>query len=134
MKKNRAFGSILAALGILVLVTPRYILPVCEFVSPGHELSSCSFMFKAELGLGFVAIAISLAMFLSRTDDALKWLSFSSIFTGAAVLAMPNVTGYCLSPRMPCHYGAVPALRIIGGLIVIVSITGFFAAKTRRQA
>ncbi len=130
--KNRAFGSVLFILSALVIVVPRYILPVCEFVLPGHEHAVCSFMYKAEAAVGVVAMALSAAMFFSKTADALRWLAFAAFFAGGTVIAAPGFVGYCQSPRMPCHYGAVPGLKLVGGLIALVSAAGFLAAGRKK--
>jgi hypothetical protein len=47
---------------------------------------------------------------------------------------LPEKFGYCLSPRMPCHYGMVPAVRFLS-VIGILTMTGvvFMIAKSSRK-
>jgi hypothetical protein len=47
---------------------------------------------------------------------------------------LPDKFGYCLSPRMPCHYGMVPAVRFLS-VIGILTMTGvvFSIAKSSRK-
>jgi hypothetical protein len=38
---------------------------------------------------------------------------------------LPEIFGYCLSPRMPCNYGMVPAVRfvaVVGMLVMVVAL------------
>lgn len=132
MKKNRILGLVLFLLGALVILSPRYILPVCEFTKSGHQLSSCSYMARAEMTLGFLIASVSVAAFISKSAEALRWLMFIAFFISVAVLALPHILGYCASPQMPCNYGTVPMLRLLGGLILIISIIGFFSARERK--
>ena len=131
MKKNGVFGFIFSLIGFLIILTPRYILPVCEYTRESHALSSCSYMGKAEMLFGFVMVGIALGSFFSKTNEALKWLMPPALFTAISVIALPTVTGYCASPHMPCNYGTVPMLRLLGGIAVIVSILGFFLSRDK---
>ncbi len=131
--KNRGFGAAFFFLGLLVLLAPRYILPVCEYSIPGHGVSTCSYMGRAEWIIGFIAMGLAIGVFFSKSADALRWLSFGFVFVSAAVLGAPAVIGYCASPRMPCHYGTVPLLRLLGGIMLLASMAGLFAAREKKK-
>jgi hypothetical protein len=128
--KSRIFGSALLIFGLLITLTPRYILPVCEFY--GKPKMACSYMARAELFMGLIILSIAIGAFLSKTPDALRWLMFTALFAGASVIVIPEVLGYCPSPQMPCHYGTVPLLRLLGGLTVITAAVGFVISKPRK--
>ena len=132
MKKNAVFGFIFSLIGFLIILTPKYILPVCEYTRESHALSSCSYMGKAEMLFGFVMVGIALGSFFSKTNEALKWLMPPALFTAISVIALPTVTGYCASPHMPCNFGTVPLLRLIGGVAGILAIVGFVLAREKK--
>jgi hypothetical protein len=54
--RNRTAGSIVFVLGLLVALTPRYILPVCEFA--GKKPMNCGFMGRTEILIGIIVIAL----------------------------------------------------------------------------
>jgi hypothetical protein len=116
-------------LGALVSLTPRYILPVCEFY--GKQRMACSYTGEAELFVGLIMVSISLAAFLSKVKETLKWLMFVAFFAGLSVILIPEVLGYCPSPNMPCHYGTVPLLRLLGGLSVLGSLAGLVMSRVQ---
>jgi hypothetical protein len=125
--KNRVVGSITFALGLLVALTPRYILPVCEWA--GKKPMNCGYMGRAEIFIGVIVISIAVGAFLSRGAEALRWLMLVGLVTGVMVVLLPQVLGYCPSSQMPCHYSTVPMLRLLGGLLVITSVAGIVMAK-----
>jgi len=125
--RNKAFGILLFLPGILILLTPRYILPVCEFY--GKPRMACSYTGKAELFIGLILISISFGAFFSRSTEALKWLMFVAFFAGLSALLVPEVLGYCANRGMPCNYGTVPMLRLLGLSTLIISIVGFLISR-----
>lgn len=89
-------------------------------------------MARAEITLGFILAALSVGLFISRGIHALRWLMFSAFLISIAVLLLPDILGYCASPQMPCNYGTVPMLRLLGALILILSLAGFFSAREKK--
>jgi hypothetical protein len=129
--RGKIFGAIFLFLGLLVALTPRYILPTCEFY--GRPKMACSYTAGAELFAGLIIVAKALASLFSKTSETLRWLMFVAFFAGISVLLIPEVLGYCPSSQMPCHYGTVPMIRLLGGLAMVSSIAGFFLSGDRRQ-
>jgi hypothetical protein len=111
--------------GILFFLVPRYILPACEFV--GFARMHCSDTAQAERVVGAILIVVSgVTSFVKSKRTPLVSAIFSILVFGLA-LWIPDKFGYCQSPRMPCHYGMVPAIRflsIIGILIMIGAVLG----------
>ncbi len=106
--------------GALLVVVPRYVLPACEY--EGLPRMHCSDTAHAEMLVGALLVA---AGALSIDAERLA-LSAASAVAACALLAvawfMPDVHGYCASPRMPCHYGMVPAVRfvvVLGGAVLV---------------
>lgn len=108
--------------GILFFLVPRYVLPACEYA--GYARMHCSDTAQAEQVIGAALIAVSGMTFLVRsTSMPLVSAVLSTIVFGIAFW-LPDKFGYCLSPRMPCHYGMVPALRFlsISGILAMIGV------------
>ncbi|MBF0559806.1 MAG: DUF4418 family protein [Nitrospirae bacterium] len=120
--KNKIIGGLLLFVGALILLTPRYIFPTCEY--QGFKAMACSYTGTAEMFAGFIIITASAGMFFSKSNEALRWLSLTVFAAGVTVVLLPEKIGYCHSSEMPCHYATVPALRLFGALTLIISLTG----------
>jgi hypothetical protein len=130
MKKLVAFTALIS--GILFIISPRYILPACEYA--GFSRMHCSDTAQAEQVIGALLIAVSGMTFLFKfTSMPLIGAILSAIMFGVSFW-LPDKFGYCLSPRMPCHYGMVPAVRFLS-VIGILTMTGvvFSIAKSSRK-
>jgi len=68
-----------------------------------------------------------------------KWMPLAVAILSAVLFGLafwiPGIYGFCLSPRMPCNYGMVPAIRfisVIGFLIMngaIIALASSYAKK-----
>jgi hypothetical protein len=130
MKKLVAFTALVS--GTLFILIPRYILPACEY--EGFPRMHCSDTAHAEQVVGAVLIVVSCMTFLVRstTMPLISAILLAIVF--AVSFWLPDKFGYCLSPRMPCHYGMVPAVRFLS-VIGILTITGvvFRIARSSRK-
>jgi hypothetical protein len=120
---NRKFGIAFLLIGLMLVLVPRYILPVCEY--QGYNPMSCSNTAVAEMFIGFVVMAAAAGLFFSRGAGSLRWLSLAILASGISVLWIPEAIGYCRSDRMPCNYATVPVLRLLGVLLILSSLAGF---------
>jgi hypothetical protein len=117
------------ACGMLFFLVPRYVLPACEYA--GYSRMHCSDTAQAERVVGAVLIVVSGSTFLVRwTMMPLVGAILSTIVFGIAFW-LPDIFGYCLSPKMPCHYGMVPAVRFLSiiGFLTMIGII-FIIAKS----
>lgn len=130
MKKLVAFTSLIS--GILLIIIPRYILTACEY--GGFPRMHCSDTAQAELVMGALLIAVSAMTFLVKSATMPLIGAILSIIVFGISFWLPEKFGYCLSPRMPCHYGMVPAVRFLS-VIGILTMTGvvFMIAKSSRK-
>lgn len=118
--------------GILLILLPRYILPACEF--EGFPHMHCSDTARAEQVTGMIVTAIGIAMFFFKRRELMITSVVIACIMFAVSFWLPDKIGYCLSPRMPCHYGMVPGVRFIditGLVIMIIGIIGL--TKTYRK-
>ena len=121
------------ACGILFFLVPRYVLPACEYA--GYSRMHCSDTAQAERVVGAVLIVVSGLTFLVRwTMMPLVSAILSTIVFGIAFW-LPDIFGYCLSPKMPCHYGMVPALRFLSilGFLTMIGIVIIIAKSSGKK-
>lgn len=115
------------AVAAIIVLTPQVIFPVCE------ELMRCHYSYMAEIGTAAVVVAASVAAMLSRGLEAPRVLSMVTAVCGAFVALYPSsLIGVCGSTRMACHYGLLPVWNIMGGILILLSVAMFFAAREER--
>jgi hypothetical protein len=131
MTISMKFGIILLLMGLLVLLTPRYIMPTCEY--QGFSKMACSYTGTAEMFLGAIVMMAAAGMVLSGSRETLRWSGLTSIAAGLSVILVPEALGYCHNSRMPCNYGTIPVLRLLGGLIMFLSLAGFLISLRREK-
>jgi len=109
--------------GILLILVPRFILPVCEY--EGYPAMHCSDTARAEYVVGALLLASGIGAFLLKSTRTSIIVAAVSIILYIVAFLLPDLYGYCHSSRMPCNYGTVPGIRfiaIIGGIIMVVAI------------
>ncbi len=130
-KTPRGAGIAIALTGVLTVLTPRYILPVCEFV--GRPVMHCSETARWEMALGAAIVCAGAALIAVGRPLARAAIGLLVVVGGGMVVGLPEVIGYCASPRMPCHYGAIPAMRILGVVTAIIG-TGVILKGFKRRS
>lgn len=123
---QKMIGIVLFLMGLMVVLVPRYILPVCEY--QGYSKMACSYTALSEMFMGITVMVSSLGIFFSKSGESQRWLALTLITSGTSVLLIPVVIGYCHSSNMPCNYGTIPVLRLAGILIILVSLGGFLVS------
>jgi hypothetical protein len=121
MKKLVALTAL--STGVLLLLVPRYILPACEY--EGFARMHCSDTARAEFIVGAMLMVVGGMTFFARAVKPLIITVFVTCILYGVSFRLPDIYGYCLSPRMPCNYGMVPAVRFIavfGTLVMIVAL------------
>lgn len=109
--------------GILLLLVPSVILPICEY--RGFPAMHCSDTALAEYLIGTLLVVAAAAIFFARKESHLLAIESAALLLCLAAFIAPDLVGYCQSPRMPCHYGTVPALKFLSvaaGLGLLISI------------
>jgi len=120
MKKMVAITALVS--GAFLILTPRYILPACEYegFSPMH----CSDTARAEYVVGALLMLLGGILYFITSAKALITGAGAAILMYVVAYQLPDTFGYCHSSRMPCNYGMVPGIRFIavaGALIMIVA-------------
>ena len=110
--------------GLFFVLVPRYVLPACEYA--GYTRMHCSDTAQAEQVAGAVLIVVfGMTILVKSKMMPLVGAILSSIVFVIAFW-LPDKFGYCPSPRMPCHYGMVPAVRFISIIGILIMIGAMF--------
>jgi len=120
-------------LGILVLLTPYIIAPVCagflELKVGRLVPMKCHWTAQAELLLGGMLVLTSLLLFTKVKGKSLIGIFIAILGLGILLLPQQWVIGVCLSPEMSCR---TTLLWLVGeGLLVMAS--GVLIWKTFKE-
>lgn len=141
---NKSVSAILVILlGLLVILIPTYILPVCPpseiIINHEHHMTykfmKCHWTAQAEIGVGVVIALIGLCMLLIKSALIRLGLSLSLIIITLLVAALPTVLiGVCPGEMMDCHIGTLPALLLLSAILLIVAIVNAIYLKRHSMA
>jgi len=123
MKKLVALTAL--ATGVLLLLVPRFILPTCEY--EGYPYMHCSDTARAEYLVGAMLATVGCVTFFAKKLKLPLFGAITAFVLYGVAFLLPDIMGYCRSPRMPCTYGTVPAVRFItvtGAVTMIVAVAG----------
>lgn len=135
-KSRISFGSLFVVFGLLLYVFPRYLLPVCTFKDMMVETASgaripmkCHYAMTGLTVLAFLAAGLGVLFFFARRRESRVLLSIMgalmSLFTILTPLVLPGVCG---DPKMPCRYGTLPGVVVLGAMGCIVALGALAAA------
>jgi fucose 4-O-acetylase-like acetyltransferase len=134
MKKLASLTAL--ASGVLLVLVPRFILPPCEY--EGYPAMHCSDTARAEYLVGALLVLVGGTAFFAKTAKLSLTGAAAALILYAAAYLLPDSIGYCRSPRMPCNYGMVPAVRFIsavGAVTMIIACSGIVnSVRTKGKA
>ena len=115
--------------GLLLVLVPRFILPVCEF--SGYQPMHCSDTARAEQYAGILLACAGIAVLLLHRPGMVLAALVAVIGLCAAALSFPGIYGYCKSPKMPCNYGTVPSIRLIAVVTAAIALIASISVVKR---
>ncbi|MHB1390425.1 MAG: DUF4418 family protein [Thermoleophilia bacterium] len=142
MKKSSqiATGAGIAALGVLVAITPRYIFPVCEYFGVRMEVGSgsvpmgCYYTSRGALLAGFLILLIGITITMAK-PAAMQSLALVLAGAGLAVIAIPTfLLPICHNPDMHCNHGTQPMLIVLGLLTMMMAGWTAFGFRSNAPA
>lgn len=135
-KRQGIISAIVFILGLLLILGPVYLFPVCQYKGMMIELKNgglmpmkCSYTARAEIVLA--VLTISIGIFLQARQSGSRRLLYGLLLIIAIlVILVPTwLIGVCMSPTMPCRAGTLPFLELIGGLLIAVSVFGLVSER-----
>ena len=139
-KQSKILAGILILIGLLVVLTPWYIFPVCEIAEKsgtmqmdagsdnGMNMNSgthmkCWYTAEAETGVGALIILTGAALLALPGRVSRKTAGIIGGILGLIVILVPTVlVGVCSTPDAPCRIGTLPALILLGAITLITGI------------
>ena len=136
MRKPDVTGTLTAAAGLLIVLTPNWLLPVCEglleLASGKHVPMRCFWTARAEMVMGGLILLAGLMLAFIRSAEGRRRLSHQIAFLGLATILIPLfIIPTCDNPDMACNVGTKPALLLLGGITLAL---GLFGSRLPRPA
>lgn len=129
--KHKLISVIIMFIGILVAIGPHFIFPVCKVTS--DMVMRCHYTAEMSIGLGLALIGLGILNFISQSIEFSKGLYCALSIFGALIIATPTVLiGVCDSPMMHCHTTTRPVLILLGIIVIILSVIGYFFLRSTR--
>jgi len=127
-KMTRGIGALLVLLGIIIILTPWFIFPVCEIYGSFVETKTgmklpmpCGYSARAETGVGAMIVVAGGLLIARRTPETKQAVGVFSIAAGVLVILFPTVLiGMCRLADHPCRQLTLPALEILGAAVIII--------------
>ncbi len=127
-KNVNLYGVLLVILGILIILVPWIIFPVCEMegnyvvTAAGAKLPmTCGWTARAESGVGALIVVGGGLLIARSSAETRQAVGVFSIVAGALVILFPTVLiGMCRVVTHPCRMTTLPALEILGVIVIII--------------
>ena len=121
--KNRFIVSIATIiLGILVVLIPNAIFPVCESM---EMKMSCYYSGQAVTGVGILITLLGIAALFIGNENIRLGISIAQVLNAILVLALPlKLTGLCKMESMDCRKATLPAWIVVSVLLIIINVAG----------
>jgi uncharacterized membrane protein len=120
-KMNIIIGAIVVVLGLLIALGPQFLFKVCPIHEEGG-FSHCHWSAQAEIGMGFLVVALGVCMIVLREPKTQLGLAIAAFLASFVTLAIPHtLIGGCAMATMACHRVAFPALTVESVILLIVS-------------
>jgi len=127
-KMVNGIGALLVFLGIVIILTPWIIFPVCEVQGSFMQTASgmkvpmtCGWTARAETGVGALVILAGGLLIARSTPETRQTVGIFSIALGALVILFPTVLiGMCKVAEHPCRMTTLPALELLGVIVIII--------------
>ena len=138
MKSRLIAGMATLAVGLLFILVPLYLFPVCEktLITTGNVVvpMKCFWTARMAAGLGAVIAVLGLLTCLSRSAGVRLGMAVSSLLLGLLAIAIPGfLIGVCMNEAMPCHMGTLPALYLLAAILLILSLASILHLRGKMK-
>lgn len=123
MKNRIVFALAFILLGLLVILAPTVLFPVCE----SEKKMACYYTKEAEIGIGILIAALGVVYFFLKNKSARLGIAVAEFFSAGLVLLYPlKLTGLCKMSDMACRVKTLPALIVLAVLLLAVALGDLF--------
>lgn len=128
---------ILIVLGILLVVSPWTIAPVCEVDGMYAKLANgknfpmpCGWTARAEIGVGALTILAGALLAFAQSAEAKRMIGLFGVALGVIAILFPlYITGMCALPDHPCNLLTKPVLVLLGVAVIALSCWVIYDAQ-----
>jgi len=142
MKSGRFSACVIVVLGMLTILAPYVIFPVCDGLvataSGGAMPMKCFWTARAAAGLGGPLLFAGLVLFFAESPAVRFGVALMLLPIGLLILLVPwKLIGVCAAEAMPCHMGTLPALCLLslftGVTAAAIAWRGYRMMRATRQ-
>lgn len=138
----RAPGAVVSILGVLVVLIPGVLFPICEsselgWVQNFRPTMRCFWFGQAEILLGLCVCTAGLGLLLRPTRDCALAMGLMLLVLGTAIVLIScnGVIGSTCGHAMSrCQVGTKPATRMAGGLACLFGLILIIGSFRRSSA
>lgn len=122
MNRDKIFGIIFIVLGVLIVLAPTVIAPLCGPMENGMFMK-CHWMGRSAMGAGALIAILGAAYTYVCSNKAKSALAFSLLLQGLYIIALEAfLIGGCKNPMMACRAHTMPVLYVLAGLVIVLSL------------
>ena len=128
-KRVNICAVILGLAGVFQILIPLVIFPVCqkqiETAAGGTVPMKCHWYAMAVVILGGALILQALLKLWVKQPETSAYGGAVTLLTGVATMLLHNnsIIGLCANARMACRMATLPAVNILAGITIVVSLT-----------
>src|SRR5690606_10607353 len=124
----KGVGALLVILGIVIILTPWVLFPVCEVegmyltTSAGVQMPmKCGWTARAETAMGALIIVMGGLLVARHTPETRQAVGLFNVAAGILVVLFPTyLIGMCRLADHPCRQLTLPALEVLGVIVIII--------------
>ncbi|UHR02874.1 DUF4418 family protein [Peptoniphilus sp. GNH] len=122
MSRKKIVGYISAIIGLLLVLAPKFITPVCPPMEDGMFMK-CHWMGNMTIGIGAVILVLAIILIVVKDSKISLGLSISNIVIGILEILNAHVLiGGCMKADMACRARAIPFCTLLSVILVLVNI------------
>ncbi len=127
--------SILALFGLILILTPYKLYPVCNIPAPDGTPMKCAYSAKLIIAMGIIVLIFNILALLKRKKVFYNFAYLITIIATFVTYALPKQLikvgnkkalgweiGYCAKAGHGCRLHTQPALEIIVPIMIIVAV------------
>jgi len=102
---------------VLVIIGLIFLFPVCWGTT-----MRCIYTARVEISIALITIFLFIFSSIFPSRDVQILTGFAGIMLSVLILLVPTkLIGVCQSPEMTCHSKSLPALKILGSLLILTT-------------